>query len=209
MHWCTARLPHVWVSIFVSLNVLLLSCHFNFFSHGGALISYSKQRQNTVPIFVPHGLTLALTHVYHIWPLKENLNCRRVIFWPSVFVFWQYQRHVADSAALLSHSAKIWNWRIIVSPRRVAVLSSSVDFSIPLTFVSAKGKFVFLQIVGTVNFMQTYIFYLYFYTTSCCVYCTVLQRKPLPSIFKTCRKPQPSLKIRVSQISGKNAPLVL
>lgn len=165
MHWCTAMSE----SPSLSLNVLLLSCHFNFSSHGGALISYSEHRQNTVPIFVPHGLTLALAHVYHIWPLKGNLNCRKVIFWPSVFVFWQYQQRVADSAAPLSHSAKIWNWRIIVSPRRVAVLSSSVDFSSPLTFVSAEGKFVFLQIVGTVNFMQTYIFYLYFYTTSCCL----------------------------------------
>ncbi len=80
----------------------------------------------------------------HIWPLKENLNCWRVIFWPLLFVFWQCQQCVADKVAPLSQPTKIWNWRITVSPNRVAVLSIAIlrHFSIPLTLATLQEMFL-------------------------------------------------------------------
>lgn len=59
---CHSALPFLYLKHFCCVSTYALkiqpgfACHFNFFSHGGALISYSKQRRNTAPIFVPHGL---------------------------------------------------------------------------------------------------------------------------------------------------------
>lgn len=70
--------------------------------HSGALQHNTHRHTHYTREHIP-----VPAHSYYIWPLKENLNCRGVIFWPPLFVFWQCQHCVADKVDPLSLPAKI------------------------------------------------------------------------------------------------------
>lgn len=72
-----------------------------------------------------HTLTHLLTHITFD-PWRKILIAGEWSFDRLSLFFWQCQQCVADRVAPLSHPAKIWNWRIIVSPSRVVVLSTAI-----------------------------------------------------------------------------------
>lgn len=74
---------------------------------------------------MPCTLTHLLTYITFD-PWRKILIAGEWSFDRLSLFFWQCRQCVADKVDPLSHPAKIWNWRIIVSPSRVAVLSTAI-----------------------------------------------------------------------------------
>lgn len=211
----------------VPLNfLLLLSFYVNFFPHGGAVIILFPATHAVIKywclaaaiLYLSAWHTCTLMHIYYIWPVKANLNWRRVIFWPAVFVFFDSGSSVWQIVALLSHAAKIWNWRIIVSAGTVAACSTILwDVRIPLT--SARPGWMRPRCRGKGwRSLDLEVFLFLLRMNSTCVAIFVhhqvcipplerFQLGPLPSVSKAFYNINPLFETRLGQNSDKNGPL--
>lgn len=125
-------LPDVWASFFVPLNFLLLSCHFmpTFFLMGelwSLIPSHVRLKDYCNGAFQQdtwHTLTHLLTYITFD-PWRKILIAGEWSFDRLSLFFWQCQQWMADRVAPVI-MPKIWNWRIIVSPSRVFVLSTAI-----------------------------------------------------------------------------------